>query len=130
MEEAAHTVDGVVGLALLHSEKPGGAEVFVHLWLEEFDRGTAGVLDAEVVGEMGDEAGEELKFFVGGSLFLGRFECAEGRAKTRGHLVLWDGKTPGCFVGAGVLIDWEKVGVCLLDWAVLWEFGAIDLADL
>jgi hypothetical protein len=100
------------------------------LWLEEFDRGTAGVLDAEVVGEMGDEAGEELKFFVGGSLFLGRFECAEGRAKTRGHLVLWDGKTPGWFVAPGKLIDWEKVGVCLLDWAVLWEFGAIDLADL
>ena len=91
---------------------------------------TAGLLDAEVVGEVGDEAGEELQFFVGGSLFVGCFECAEGRAKTCVHLILWDGETPGWLGGAGELIDGEQVRVGMLEWAVLWEFGGIDLADL
>jgi hypothetical protein len=54
----------------------------------------------------------------------------EGCAKARDYLILRDGETPGGFGGAGELIDWQQVLVGLLDCAVWWKLGAVDLADL
>jgi hypothetical protein len=66
----------------MYSEKPGGAKVFFGKWLKEVESGIVGLFYAEVVSEMGDEAGEELKFFVVGGLLLRCFEGVESRQKT------------------------------------------------
>ena len=81
-EEPLHAAEGIVGLALVHSEEPRGAIVLGCQWLEELQSGVVRHFDAEVVGKTGDEAGEELKFFVGGGLLLRCFERVEGRQKT------------------------------------------------
>ncbi len=130
MKELLHAGDGKVGLTFVYSEKPCDAEIIFALWLEVSQCQVISFFDSQVGGEMGDQSGEELKFLVVGSLLLGVFECVQGLQEARGNLLFGDGMAPGCFGGAGELIDWEKIGVGMLDCGVLRELGGVDLADL
>ena len=64
MEEPLHAGYGSIGLTLVDSEKPVGAEVFIGEGLEEIQSECVAFLDFQVVGKMADQAGEDLKFFV------------------------------------------------------------------
>ncbi len=66
------------------------------------------LFNVQVVGEMGDESGEELKFLLGGSLLLCVFERVERKQKSRGHIFFGDRKAPFRFVCASVFIDWQR----------------------
>ena len=67
MEETLHAGYGSIGLTLVYSEKPVGAKVFICQRLEEIQSESVTLFDFEVVGEMADQTGEDLKFLVVGS---------------------------------------------------------------
>ncbi len=114
----------------MYSKEPCCAEVLARLCLKEFHGRLVGFFNVQVVGEMGDESGEDPEFLVCGCLLLCIFERVERKQKSRGHIFFGDRKAPFRFVRASVFIDWQEVGVGALNCTVLRKFRAIDLANL